>query len=161
MISLRTYSISWETHSHFSSPDSSPLDGQLMLSGILWTSTTACNISLKAQITHVIWNCMGHTSQSIPRFRCGSQVNIMLHFFNLLFRLRTLSCIGMPFFLPLRSFGAFTRYFFLSLTTCRHFHALLFYVYRTYTFRRVGTPKDVLRMYAVRFYQALHISGIY
>jgi hypothetical protein len=59
---------------------------------------------------------MGHTSQDVPHFRCGSQVNIKLLLLNLLFRLRTLSCTGMPSFFPLCSPGAFTRYLFLSLT---------------------------------------------
>lgn len=56
----------------------------------------------------------------------------------------------MPSLSPLSSPGAFIRYSFLSRATHRHFFTHLCKVYRTQTFRRVGPPKDVLRMYAVR-----------
>ncbi len=40
---------------------------------------------------------------------------------------------------------------FVSLTTRRQTFAHLYQVYRKHTFRRVGPPKDILRMYAVWF----------
>ena len=65
-------------------------------------------------------------------------------------RRRTRSYIGMRSSFPLTSPGVFTKYVFVSPTFREYPFTYLCQMYRTHTFRRVGPPKDVLRMYAVR-----------
>lgn len=65
-------------------------------------------------------------------------------------RLRTWSYIGMPSSFPFTSPGVSTKYASVSPRFRAYLFTHLCQMYRTHTFRRVGPPKDVLRMYAVR-----------
>ena len=117
-----------------------------MLYGARWTLVTACDTSFKTQTRHATSTCMSHISQGVSRFRYGSQRLCPTAPPQSTYRSRTLSCTGMPSLYPSSSPGAFTKY---SFTTCEYLFAHVYQVYRKHTFRRVGPPKDISRMYAV------------
>lgn len=131
-----------------------------MLCGVRWTSVTACNTSFKTRTPHATSTCMRRILQSVFRFRFVSQ-RLYPTAPQSTFRLRTLSCTGMPSLYPSSFPGAFTKYSFLFLTTREHLFAHVCQVYRKHTFRHAGPSKDILRMYAVWSCWALYSSGTY
>lgn len=122
---------------------------------------TAYNTSFKTKTPHATSTCMSRILQSVSHFRCVSQ-RLYPTGPQSVFRLRTLSCTGMPSLYPSPFPGAFTKYSFFFLTTREHLFAHVCQVYRKHTFRHAGPSKDILRMYAVWFCWALlleqHIS---